>query len=199
MSVIVRVPVRVPLAVGVKVTLIVQLPLTANEAPQLLVWAKSPLVAMLVMVSAAVPLLVSVTVCAAEVVPTFWPAKVRLAGESPAAGAMPVPLKLAVCGLPAALSVTVNVPLRAPEAVGAKLTLIVQLPPTAKEEPQLFVWVKSPLVAILVMESAAVPLLDKVTVCAALLVPTLWLAKLRLTGVRLATGAAVTVSVTWAV
>lgn len=34
----------------------------------------------------------------------------------------PVPLRAAVCGLLVALSVTVNVPLAAPDAVGAKYT-----------------------------------------------------------------------------
>jgi hypothetical protein len=34
----------------------------------------------------------------------------------------PVPLRAAVCGLPVALSVTVSVPLAAPDAVGAKYT-----------------------------------------------------------------------------
>jgi len=43
LSVMVSVPVREPLAVGVKVTLTVQLELAATLAPQLLVCAKSPL------------------------------------------------------------------------------------------------------------------------------------------------------------
>ena len=42
-SVIVRVPVRLPLAVGVKVTLTVQLALGPSDAPQLLLSEKSPL------------------------------------------------------------------------------------------------------------------------------------------------------------
>ncbi len=41
-----RVPLRGPVAVGVNVTLIVQLEETASEAGQLLVWAKSPVAAM---------------------------------------------------------------------------------------------------------------------------------------------------------
>ena len=44
-SVIVTDAVRVPVAVGVKVTWIVQLAPTATEPPQVLVWAKSPLLA----------------------------------------------------------------------------------------------------------------------------------------------------------
>ncbi len=78
MSVIDTLALRVPVAVGVKVTLMVQ------EAPaarvldpvgQVLVWAKSPLLVplkpMLLMVKAALPLLVNVTACAVLVVLTF--------------------------------------------------------------------------------------------------------------------------------
>jgi hypothetical protein len=68
---------RAPAAVAVKVMLIVQDALTASvmePVGQLLVWAKSPgfvpLSAMLLMLSGAVPVLVSVIVCAALVVPT---------------------------------------------------------------------------------------------------------------------------------
>ncbi len=42
---------------------------------------------MLLSVSAAVPVLVSVTACAALVVPTVWLANDKLAGDNPAAGA----------------------------------------------------------------------------------------------------------------
>ena len=61
LSVMVRVPVRVPAAVGVKVTLMVQVALTARLVPQLLAWEKSPLAAMLEIVTASVPGLLSVT------------------------------------------------------------------------------------------------------------------------------------------
>jgi hypothetical protein len=58
--------VRVPLAAGVKVTLIVQLAPAATLAPQLLVWAKSlalvPVSAMLEMLKAEFPVLFIVTV-----------------------------------------------------------------------------------------------------------------------------------------
>jgi hypothetical protein len=54
---------RLPLAEGVKVTLIVQLAPAATELPQLLVWAKSlalaPETAMLLTLKAALPELVS--------------------------------------------------------------------------------------------------------------------------------------------
>ena len=61
LSVMVTAPVRVPAAVGLKVTLSVQLALTATLEPQVLVWEKSPLVLMLVIVSPALPVFLSVT------------------------------------------------------------------------------------------------------------------------------------------
>ena len=67
---------RLPLALGEKVTVMVQLALTASELGQVLVCAKSealvPVMLMLLMLRASVPLLVRVTAWAALVVPTFW-------------------------------------------------------------------------------------------------------------------------------
>src|SRR6267142_1433062 len=84
------------------------------------------------------PVLVKVMVCGALVVPTCCPTKARLEGDSEtAAGVTPVPLRATDWGLLAALFVSVKVPLTAPPAVGAKLTLIVQLAPPARDEPQL--------------------------------------------------------------
>ena len=71
MSVKVIVPGRLPVAVGVNVTLMVQLAPAVSDAPQVLVWAYCALAAMLVMLRVPVPPLVSVTVCAALVVFTF--------------------------------------------------------------------------------------------------------------------------------
>lgn len=50
LSVIVIPPVLMPTAVGVKVTLIVQLPLEATDGPHVFVWPKSPVATMLVTV-----------------------------------------------------------------------------------------------------------------------------------------------------
>ena len=96
--------------------------------------------------------------------------KVRLVGEKVTAGAVPVPVNETVCGLPLALSVTETAPVREPVAVGAKVTEIVQVPATATEAPQVLVWLKSPLAAIVVIVSAADPVLVSVTDCAALVV-----------------------------
>lgn len=81
LSVMVSVPVRVPAAVGVKVTLIVQLAPAVTEFPHVVVCAKSPLVAMLEMVSGASPLLVNVTFCPGEVELTISLPNDRLLGE----------------------------------------------------------------------------------------------------------------------
>jgi len=60
--------------------------------------------------------------------------------------------------------VTVNVPVLVPPVVGLNVTLIVQLPPAATDEEQLFVCAKSPLVAMLVIVTELLPLFVKVTV-----------------------------------
>lgn len=163
LSVMVSDAARLPLAEGVKVTLMVQLAPAATLAPQVFVWAKSPLLAPVmatpVTVSVAFPELLSVMVCAVLVLLSSWAAKVRLVGERDAAGPVPVPERLTLCGLPEASSVMVSVPVSAPPSVGVKLTLIVQEALAATLLPQLLVWAKSPLMAMLVMVSAAVPVL----------------------------------------
>ena len=60
LSVMVTEPLREPVAVGVKVTLIEQEALAATLEAQVLVWEKSPLTAMLVMVRVALPVLLRV-------------------------------------------------------------------------------------------------------------------------------------------
>ena len=62
-------------------------------------------------------------------------ATVTVVGAAPSVksggGLVPFPVRLTVCGLPPALSVTVKVPVRAPATVGVNVTLIVQLAPAA--------------------------------------------------------------------
>jgi hypothetical protein len=99
-------------------------------------------------------------------------------GDRPTTGAgaggvgCPVPVSVTVCGPPDALSTTVNVPVRAPLAVGAKVTEIWQVPPAVKEVPQLLVSAKSAEDEIWVIFSTAVPVLLNVTFCGALVLPT---------------------------
>ena len=68
---------------------------------------------------------------------TDWFPKVRLVGERlTPVGAVPVPERLTVWGLPLALSVMLSEAVRLPLAVGLKVTLTVQLAPAATELPQ---------------------------------------------------------------
>lgn len=88
-------------------------------------------------VSVAVPLLVTVTVFAALVEFTAWLPKatpVLGLGLKVMAGWVPVPVRPSVCGLLLALSLTLMVALRAPVAVGLKVTLMVQLALAASAE-----------------------------------------------------------------
>jgi hypothetical protein len=176
LSVMVSVPVKEPPLVGEKVTLIVQEPPAATLLPQLLVCAKLALAAMPATESAALPVLDKVTVCELVEEFTMVAAKVSEAGEMPArgAGVVPVPVKLTVWVLPVApllLSVMVSVPVRVPAALGVKVTLMVQEPPAVTLLPQLLASEKSPLMAMLATVSTALPVLLRVTVCAALVVP----------------------------
>jgi hypothetical protein len=85
----------------------------------------------------------------------------------------PLPVRVTVCGLPAALSVIVRVPVRVPLTVGSKKTPMAQLAPAAKVLPQAFNGAKSlELVATFVIVSAAVPVFVSVTDCGSPLVPT---------------------------
>lgn len=71
-----------------------------------------------------------------------------------------------------ASSVRVMEPLRAPVAVGLKVTESVQLELAATAPPQLSVTAKSPLATMLAMLRVAPPVLVSEMVCAGLVVPT---------------------------
>jgi hypothetical protein len=131
----------------------------------------APATARLVILKVALPVLVRMTICPSSVVvPTVWLEKIKPVGARCTAGAAdtPVPVKVMVCGLPAALSEMLRLPLRVPVAEGIKTTLTVQLFPAGTPVAQVFVWVKSPVAEILEMVSAALPVLVRVTGCAAL-------------------------------
>ena len=103
LSVTASVAARALVAVGVNVTLIVQLVLTASVEGlrgQLFVWPKSPGFvpprAMLVIVNGALPVFESVTAWAGLVVLTSWLPKGTDEGVSVAPGEPPMPVRLAV-------------------------------------------------------------------------------------------------------
>jgi hypothetical protein len=87
LSVIVKVPARMPVAAGVKVIEIVQEAPVESVAPHLLVWLKSPFAVIFWMVrSWPLLALVRVTFMGALVVPTGWLEKFRVSGETFAIG-----------------------------------------------------------------------------------------------------------------
>ena len=69
-----------------------------------------------------------------------------------------------------------------PPTVGVKVTLIVQLAPLARLVPQVFFCAKFPLAVMLTMFKTALPVLLRVTFRGALVVLTIWLAKVKLVG-----------------
>ena len=142
LSTILTEPVRAPVAVGVKVTLMVQVSLAETEV-QSFVCAKSPVAETLVTVSVESPLSVSVTVFAALVVLVARTPRFNSTLErrtfAPTAPEVPVP-KSRARRMP--LTVTSDMlsnPLREPAKVGVKVTVMVQLLLPASELPQLLV------------------------------------------------------------
>lgn len=132
------VPFLVPVCVGVKITLIVHLVLAARVAEQVVAeMLKSPVVEALIPVSATDCRLDSVNTLATLDDPTLVPGNVPVTGVSLTC-TPPVPERATVCGLPTALSLMVKVPVRAPSAVGVKVTMILQFLPAASVLPQGF-------------------------------------------------------------
>jgi hypothetical protein len=147
----VKFPVRGPAPFGLKRKVMAQVRLGARVAGltgHVLVWVNSPaavlpvgLTAMLLIVSRILCLLVTVSVVAALTVPAVWLANGVMAVN--VTGAVAVPVKGTVCGLPGALLVIVKSPFRTPSPVGLNATLIEHVPAGAILPAQLLVPPKS--------------------------------------------------------
>ncbi len=191
-----------PVALGSNVNEFVQLAPAANGFAQVeadLTNELAPLpviVVEAVKLNAVVPVFVSVTTCAAVVVPTAVEAKVNELGVmlSVGAPAAPVPDSATVCGDPAAVSVYVITADNAPEVVGSNANEFVQLAPAGNG----FVHVEAVLlnelaplpviVVVAVKLTAVVPVFLIVTTCAAVVVPTGVEAKLSDAGLNVSAG-----------
>jgi len=103
-------------------------------------------------------------------------------------GAVPIPLRDTICGLPGALSVTKTVPLKLSGLLGVKVTLMSQFAPDARVKPQVLNTPKSALPVILAMLRVEVPELLNVTLCAALVVPSGSAPKVKLVGDKVTLG-----------
>ena len=183
-----RLALRAPLTVGVKASFTTHDALAATLPPAVQVvpvaiWnspACAPESARALMVSGALPLLLTVTVCAVEVVAMVW-VKLSVVGDTPITGlsATPVPESAVLLWAPLASCVTSRLALRAPAADGVKPMITVQLPaattePPAVQVPPLMVNSVLPVPSVPSVR-VAVPVFDKVAVCAVLAVPTLTL------------------------
>ena len=128
LSVTVMVPARAPVAVGVNVTLIVQVIPAASDVPHVFVSAKSPEPVIEAIFSTRLPLFFSVIVLAGELaVVTSWLPKSKLVGVRTATGAfaVPVPVSVANCGLLGSTSVKTSLADSAEATEGVKVTFTV--------------------------------------------------------------------------
>ncbi len=132
--------------------------------------ALAPVRPMAPMASDAVPEFDTTTVWAALVVPSKTSPKAT-DGVTEATGTTPVPMSITVSmGFVGSLLLIVTLPALPPVAVGVKVTLMLQFSPAARLAPQPFVCEKSPVVPMLMPVSGAVPVFERVTVTAELIV-----------------------------
>jgi hypothetical protein len=182
------VPVRAPAAVGVNVMWNVHgVPSTAmlghcaSVAP-----AKSPLIAMLVNVTAVFPVFDTVKVSGELVDPKPSSPNGNGLGVIVIVAGLPVPVPVNItdCGLPVALSVNVIAPIRVPVAVGLnEIWNAHGVPSTAMLGHCVSVApAKSPLVTMFVNVTVVPPVFETVRVCVALVVPTAWLPNVNVVG-----------------
>jgi hypothetical protein len=188
-SVTERVPVRVPATVGENVTLTVQFAPPFSVAGQLLVWPKSPLDAIEMVVDTLL-VFFTITGWLALVVPTAWEENVNFAGATTTVTeeAVPVPVRLTVWGEFDAVSVIVIAPVRVPDTVGVNVTLTVQFASAFSVAGQVLVSPKSPLGAIEIVVFP-VPELVTVTDWLALVVPIVCEPNVKLVGEGVTMGA----------
>ena len=102
-----------------------------------------------------------------------------------------MPLRLTLCGLSDPSLVMEMAPVLLPTVVGVNVTFKMHDPLGNTLAPQLSVTAKSPLGEILVRLRVALPVLVRVTVCAALVLPTLREEKVSEVGLSKTAGAAI--------
>ena len=187
---IVRLAASAPIKVGANVMLIAQFKPSAREAPHVLAEiAKSPAGTVIPeIVSGAVPVLESVTTCGAVVVPISTEPKLTEVGETPATGAIPMPVKATdSVGLSGSLVVMESEAARAAPAFGVKVIVTVQLVLIAGAVGALRLALQvvaeiaksaafAPTIVFVMPTIVMLPLLDSVIDCGALVVFNIWLA-----------------------
>jgi hypothetical protein len=148
--------------------------------------ASAPVNETLLMTSKPEPVLVTFTITGELAVPTSCAAKPMFEGATETPGNAPTPVKGTRCGLPGALSTTLMDAVRLPGAVGLSVTLRLQALPLSRDGGQLLVCLKSvalgPVRLMFEIPSGPSPVFDTVTVCAALVIPTVSVGKFKLPG-----------------
>src|ERR1700719_3912417 len=131
------VPVRAPVAVGLNVTIIVQVIPAGTEAPHLFVWLKSPVIEIEEMFSARLPAFFRVADIAALDVVTSWPGNVRLVGVRTGTEAVlgPGPGGAGDCGVLGSTSVKTSCADSADATDGVNVTSTVHDAPAARLAP----------------------------------------------------------------
>jgi hypothetical protein len=163
---------RFPGAPGVKAIVTLQLAPIARLAPQVVVFVKSemlvPPMEIARLDSVAEPELVMVTLWGVLSTPIAAALNCSAEAERLTAGAMAVPVRATVCGDPELLSTSESVATAAPAAVGAKVTITVQVAPLLSTAPQVLVSLNStafvPLMEMAEMLAGARPVLFTITV-----------------------------------
>ena len=89
------------------------------------------------MANGDLPLFVTVTAFGELMVPRAWVPKFRLMGAI--VMNVPIPVRFSTCDPEPSSSVMVTVPYLTPGVVGVKVTVMVQVPPLDKLDPQLLV------------------------------------------------------------
>ena len=160
----------------------------AGTFEQVLVSANPAVAVTALTFRATLPVLVTVTVWGVLVDPTAVLAKARLKGLKVPVVTKPLPESATVSGLSGASSVKLRLPVRTPPMVGVTVTRIWQLDPKTRAAGQLEVSAKLVLAVMLLIFSVALPVFERVTVCAALVWLTGKLAKVRLWELRVTMG-----------
>jgi len=168
--------------VGENVAAIEQLAVTARELPQVFELIPNalalapPSVGVVVKFSTALPVLVIVTLIGDAVVFTRVLGKVTAVAENVATGAIPLPPKDTVCGLPEALSATFSVAPKVIADAGVKVTVMVHVAEAASVAPQVLDSAKSvgfvPVIVMPVIVRVLLPGLDNVVDNPVAVVPT---------------------------
>jgi hypothetical protein len=182
-------PLAAPDVTAVNTTLTVHELPEASEAGQLFVSVNAPSALIALTMYGPDPVFFNVTVCAGVLLPIGSIPKLSVVSEGVSAPSVAVPLSVTIWGEPAATSVNVMLPLRAPEVVGTKATVTVQVALGAMEAGQLLVSVKSPWATMDVKLRLPLPVFVTPMVWAPLVVPTACEAKVSDDALSLTTGA----------